>query len=145
VSEEAESYSVPYVEPLSDARTMLADLVNSLLASCPPTLNNVEIKPYRGYPQFYDVKITQLIEQVNPGGQVWNVRVERKHHAPYGVTWIAGLFFEVEKVFSSPTQPYIVHESVTATVKCRCKLEMCGDTMVLFLSPDLYVMSSHPL
>ena len=26
-----ESYSVPYVEPLSDARTMLADFVNSLL------------------------------------------------------------------------------------------------------------------
>jgi hypothetical protein len=44
-----------------------------------------------------------------------------------------------------PTLPYIVHESVTATVKCRCKLEMCGDPMVLFLSPDLYVMSSHPL
>ena len=30
--------------------------------------NNVETKPYGGYPQFYDVKITQLIEQVNPGG-----------------------------------------------------------------------------
>jgi hypothetical protein len=27
----AESYSVPYVEPLSEARTMLADFVNSLL------------------------------------------------------------------------------------------------------------------
>jgi hypothetical protein len=26
-----ESYSMPYVEPLSDARTMLADFVNSLL------------------------------------------------------------------------------------------------------------------
>jgi hypothetical protein len=26
-----ESYSVPYVEPLSDARTMPADFVNSLL------------------------------------------------------------------------------------------------------------------
>jgi hypothetical protein len=26
-----ESYSVPYVEPLSDARTMLADFVSSLL------------------------------------------------------------------------------------------------------------------
>jgi hypothetical protein len=26
-----ESYSVPYVEPLSDARTKLADFVNSLL------------------------------------------------------------------------------------------------------------------
>ena len=47
--------------------------------------NNVETKPYGGYPQFYDVKITQLVEQVNPGGQVWNVRVGRKHHAPYGV------------------------------------------------------------
>src|ERR1700704_5018707 len=47
--------------------------------------NNVETKPYGGYPQFYDVKITQLIEQVNPGGQVWNVRVGSKHHAPYGV------------------------------------------------------------
>ena len=45
----------------------------------------METKPYGGYPQFYDVKITQLIEQVNPGGQVWNVRVGRKHHAPYGV------------------------------------------------------------
>ncbi|MDR4472477.1 MAG: hypothetical protein MRJ92_07450 [Nitrospira sp.] len=31
--------------------------------------NNVETKPYGGYPQFYDVKITQLIEQVNPGGR----------------------------------------------------------------------------
>src|SRR5919201_564134 len=47
--------------------------------------NNVETKPYGGYPQFYDVKVTQLIEQVNPGEQVWNTRVGRKHHAPYGV------------------------------------------------------------
>ena len=45
----------------------------------------METKPYGGYPQFYDVKITQLIEQVNPGGQVWNIRVGRKHRAPYGV------------------------------------------------------------
>jgi hypothetical protein len=28
-----ESYSVPYVEPLSDARTKLADFVNSLLGT----------------------------------------------------------------------------------------------------------------
>ncbi len=90
---------MPYGEPLSDARTMLADFVNSLLASCPPTLNNVETKPYGGYPQFYDVKITQLIEQVNPGGQVWNVRVGWKHPAPYGVTWLAGLFLKSRKYF----------------------------------------------
>jgi hypothetical protein len=30
-SEEAKSYSVPYVEPLSDARTMLAGFFNNLL------------------------------------------------------------------------------------------------------------------
>src|SRR3989454_271409 len=47
--------------------------------------NNVETKPYGGYPQFYDVKVAQLVEEVNPGGQVWNTRVGRKHHAPYGV------------------------------------------------------------
>src|SRR5207245_256956 len=47
--------------------------------------NNVETKPYGGYPQFYDVKVAQLVEQVNPGGQVWNTGVGRKHHAPYGV------------------------------------------------------------
>jgi hypothetical protein len=29
-----ESYSLPYVEPLSDARTPLADFVNSLLVAC---------------------------------------------------------------------------------------------------------------
>src|SRR5437879_7990597 len=40
--------------------------------------NNVETKPYGGYPQFYDVKVAQLVEQVNPGGQVWNTRVGRK-------------------------------------------------------------------
>jgi hypothetical protein len=37
-SEEAESYSVPYVEPLSDARTMRADFVNSLLVSLSESL-----------------------------------------------------------------------------------------------------------
>jgi len=31
-----DAYSVPYVEPLSDARTPLADFVNSLLERCPP-------------------------------------------------------------------------------------------------------------
>ncbi len=30
-SEEAKSYSLPYVEPLSEARTPLVDFVNSLL------------------------------------------------------------------------------------------------------------------
>src|SRR5207244_10924795 len=46
--------------------------------------NNVETKPYGGYPQFYDVKVAQLVEQVDPGGEVWKNRGGRKDHAPYG-------------------------------------------------------------
>ncbi|MBI4352685.1 MAG: 4Fe-4S dicluster domain-containing protein [Candidatus Omnitrophica bacterium] len=33
--------------------------------------NNVETKPYGGYPQFWDVKLLSLLEEANPGGQVW--------------------------------------------------------------------------
>ena len=33
--------------------------------------NNVETKPYGGYPQFWDVKMLDLLEQANPGGQNW--------------------------------------------------------------------------
>ncbi len=33
--------------------------------------NNVETKPYGGYPQGWDVKILSLLEEANPGGQVW--------------------------------------------------------------------------
>jgi nitrate reductase beta subunit len=45
--------------------------------------NNVETKPYGGYPQHWDVKILDLLEQANPGGQGWaaNAPTER---APYG-------------------------------------------------------------
>jgi nitrate reductase beta subunit len=34
--------------------------------------NNVETKPYGGYPQGWDVRILSLLEQANPGGQVWD-------------------------------------------------------------------------
>ena len=34
--------------------------------------NNVETKPYGGYPQFWDVKLLGLLEEANPGGQIWN-------------------------------------------------------------------------
>lgn len=33
--------------------------------------NNVETKPYGGYPQSWDVRILKLLEEANPGGQVW--------------------------------------------------------------------------
>lgn len=34
--------------------------------------NNVETKPYGGYPRGWDVKILSLLEENNPGGQRWN-------------------------------------------------------------------------
>jgi nitrate reductase beta subunit len=46
--------------------------------------NNVETKPYGGYPQFWDVKTLELLEQANPGGQVWEVDGSAGA-APYGV------------------------------------------------------------
>jgi nitrate reductase beta subunit len=32
---------------------------------------NVETKPYGGYPQAWDVRILELLERANPGGQIW--------------------------------------------------------------------------
>ncbi len=34
--------------------------------------NNVETKPYGGYPQHWDVKTLDLVEEANPGGQRWS-------------------------------------------------------------------------
>jgi nitrate reductase beta subunit len=45
--------------------------------------NNVETKPYGGYPRHWDVKTLELLEEANPGGQVWNV-TEQGDDAPYG-------------------------------------------------------------
>src|SRR3989338_3756548 len=36
--------------------------------------NNVETKPYGGYPMFWDVKILSMLEKENPGGQTWNMK-----------------------------------------------------------------------
>jgi len=47
--------------------------------------NNVETKPYGGYPQFWDVKTLELLEQANPGGQTWTLAGRDGRRAPYGV------------------------------------------------------------
>ena len=47
--------------------------------------NNVETKPYGGYPHFWDVKILEQLEEVNPGGQVWDVSKRDGKARPYGV------------------------------------------------------------
>ncbi len=46
--------------------------------------NNVETKPYGGYPHHWDVKLLQLLDEANPGGQRWDAS-ERDDSQPYGV------------------------------------------------------------
>ena len=46
--------------------------------------NNVESKPYGGYPQFWDQKLLALLERANPEGQVWNTAQKDGGQAPYG-------------------------------------------------------------
>ena len=45
---------------------------------------NVETKPYGGYPQHWDVKILELLEQANPGGQAWSAAPSPDPKKPYG-------------------------------------------------------------
>ena len=45
--------------------------------------NNVESKPYGGYPQHWDGKLLTMLEKANPGGQVWDAR-EKDTEKPYG-------------------------------------------------------------
>jgi nitrate reductase / nitrite oxidoreductase, beta subunit len=46
--------------------------------------NNVETKPYGGYPKNWDVKTLHMLEQANPDGQVWDP-TRNDDKAPYGV------------------------------------------------------------
>lgn len=46
--------------------------------------NNVETKPYGGYPANWDVKILALQEEKNPGRQTWDPSAGDPERAPYG-------------------------------------------------------------
>jgi nitrate reductase beta subunit len=54
--------------------------------------NNVETKPYGGYPQHWDVKLLELQERANPGGQAWDTTTQTAN-APYG-TFTGKTIFE---------------------------------------------------
>lgn len=47
--------------------------------------NNVESKPFGGYPQHWDAKLLAMLEQANPGGQSWNATEKDAAKKPYGV------------------------------------------------------------
>ena len=46
--------------------------------------NNVESKPFGGYPRYWDVKLLGLLDQLNPEGQVWEAAQDHPPKAPYG-------------------------------------------------------------
>ena len=62
--------------------------------------NIVETKPYGGYPHHWDVKTLNLLEQANPGGQVWGGKPENRK-APYG-KFNSKTIFEASKTFIGP-------------------------------------------
>jgi nitrate reductase beta subunit len=66
--------------------------------------NNVETKPYGGYPQHWDAKLLSMLEESNPGGQVWNATETDSVKNPYGM--FEGLtIFEAAEQHPRPDGP----------------------------------------
>ncbi|MDP7213729.1 MAG: 4Fe-4S dicluster domain-containing protein [Dehalococcoidia bacterium] len=62
--------------------------------------NNVETKPYGGYPQHWDVKLLQLLEEANPDSPGWDSLVPPVEEYPYGDMGPYGTF-EGETIFEA--------------------------------------------
>ena len=62
--------------------------------------NNVETKPYGGYPHHWDVKLLNMLDQANPGGQTWN-GTPQDLKGPYG-QFNGKTIFEVAEKNVSP-------------------------------------------
>jgi nitrate reductase beta subunit len=59
--------------------------------------NNVESKPFGGYPQNWDSKLLAMLEAENPGGQVWNTTRADGATQPYGQFQGKTIFEAAEK------------------------------------------------
>ncbi len=59
--------------------------------------NNVESKPYGGYPQNWDRRLLAMLRRADPDGQVWDARKQDEATAPYGV-------FEGKTIFEAVSQ-----------------------------------------
>jgi nitrate reductase beta subunit len=59
--------------------------------------NNVESKPYGGYPQNWDSKLLAMLEAANPGGQSWDASKSNGGTRPYGVFEGKTIFEAAEK------------------------------------------------
>lgn len=62
--------------------------------------NNVESKPYGGYPHNWDVKILEMLEKENAGNQVWKGK-EKSSEKPYG-SFEGKTIFEAAEKHVSP-------------------------------------------
>ena len=71
--------------------------------------NNVETKPYGGYPQHWDTKILDLQEQANPGKQTWDPTKKDAKSAPYG-TFEGKTIFETADGVNQMATGYIPSE-----------------------------------
>jgi nitrate reductase beta subunit len=72
--------------------------------------NNVETKPYGGYPRHWDAKLLAMLEQVNPGGQVWDTAKKNPtdpKETPYG-TFEGQTIFEAAQRRVGPEGPQAV-------------------------------------
>ncbi|MCG3175002.1 MAG: hypothetical protein GMKNLPBB_03336 [Myxococcota bacterium] len=61
--------------------------------------NNVETKPFGGYPQNWDSKLLTMLEKENPYGQYWQDAPKTTHESPYGR-------FEGKTIFEAATKHY---------------------------------------
>jgi nitrate reductase beta subunit len=59
--------------------------------------NNVETKPFGGYPRHWDAKLLAMLEAENPGGQVWDASKKEGLQKPYGVFNGKTIFEAAEK------------------------------------------------
>lgn len=66
--------------------------------------NNVETKPYGGYPQHWDAKLLTMLEEANPGQQVWNTSTAEPGQKPYG-TFEGMTIFEAAQKKPGPDGP----------------------------------------
>src|SRR5262245_34750569 len=69
--------------------------------------NNVETKPFGGYPAHWDAKLLSMLEQVNPGGQVWDAGKKEGPQKPYG-TFAGKTIFEAAQMRVGPEGPQAV-------------------------------------
>lgn len=66
--------------------------------------NNVETKPFGGYPQHWDAKLLEMLEAANPDGQYWNVSQPDHEKRPYG-TFEGMTIFEAAERRPRPDGP----------------------------------------